>query len=119
MYRRDFLKQSAAALAVSRLPRFAEQLADTPKRVALIGTGWYGKTDLLRLVQVAPVNVVSLCDVDKRMLADAADLVATRQVSKKRPRTYSDYRELLRERDVDIVLIGTPDHWHALPMIEA
>jgi predicted dehydrogenase len=119
MYRRDFLKQSAAALAVSRLPRFAEQLADTPKRVALIGTGWYGKTDLLRLVQVAPVNVVSLCDVDTRMLADAADLVATRQVSKKRPRTYSDYRELLRERDVDIVLIGTPDHWHALPMIDA
>ena len=119
MYRRDFLKQSAAALAVSGLPRYAQQLADTRKRVALIGTGWYGKADLLRLVQVAPVNVVSLCDVDTRMLSDAADLVATRQVSKKRPRTFTDYRELLRERDVDIVLIGTPDHWHALPMIEA
>ena len=119
MYRRDFLKQSAAALAVSGLPRYAQQLADTRKRVALIGTGWYGKADLLRLVQVAPVNVVSLCDVDTRMLSDAADLVATRQVSKKRPRTFTDYRELLRERDVDIVLIGTPDHWHALPMVEA
>ena len=95
MYRRDFLKQGAAALAVSRFPRYVEQLADTRKRVGLIGTGWYGKSDLLRLIQVAPVNVVSLCDVDKRMLSDAADLVATRQASKQKPRTYSDYREML------------------------
>jgi predicted dehydrogenase len=87
--------------------------------VGLIGTGWYGKADLLRLIQVAPVNVVSLCDVDKQMLADAADLVATRQVSKKKPRTFGDYRQMLGERDLDIVIIGTPDHWHALPMIEA
>lgn len=119
MYRRDFIKQSAAALAVSSLPAYAGQLAETRKRVGLIGTGWYGKVDLLRLIQVAPVEVVSLCDVDKQMLSDAANLVATRQLSKKKPRTYSDYRAMLRERDLDIVLIGTPDHWHALPMIEA
>jgi len=90
-----------------------------PRRVGLIGTGWYGKADLLRLIQVAPVNVVSLCDVDSQMLADAADLVATRQVSRRKPRTYHDYRDMLREKDLDIVLIGTPDHWHALTMIEA
>ena len=119
MYRRDFIKQSAALLAVSGLPSYAGQLGDMKKRVGLIGTGWYGKSDLLRLVQVAPVEVVSLCDVDKQMLSDAAELVATRQLSKKRPRTYSDYREMLKERDLDIVLVGTPDHWHALPMIEA
>ena len=118
MHRRDFLTTSAAALAFSSFP-FAEQLSDTPKRVGLIGAGWYGKTDLLRLVQVAPVEVVSLCDVDKRMLADAAALVATRQVSKKTPRTYTDYREMLKERDLDIVIIVTPDHWHALAMIDA
>ena len=53
------------------------------------------------------------------MLADAADLVASRQLSKKMPRTYSDYRAMLKEKDLDIVLIATPDHWHALPMIEA
>ena len=67
------------ACALSSLPAYAGQLADTRKRVGLIGTGWYGKSDLLRLIQVAPVEVVSLCDVDKRMLAEAADLVATRQ----------------------------------------
>ena len=89
------------------------------KRVGLIGCGWYGKIDLLRLIQVAPVEVVSLCDVDSQMLSNAADIVASRQLSKKKPRLYSDYRKLLHERDLDIVLIGTPDHWHALNMIEA
>src|SRR5918999_761861 len=119
MDRRDFLKHSAAAFAASSVPAYAEQLADTRKRVGLIGSGWYGKADLLRMIQVAPVDVVSLCDVDRRMVDAAADLVATRQASKKRPRTYGDYREMLRARDLDIVLIDTPDHWHALPMIEA
>ncbi len=119
MYRRDFIKQSAALLAVSGLPTYVGQLGDMKKRVGLIGSGWYGKSDLLRMVQVAPIEVVSLCDVDKQMVSDAADLVATRQLSKKRPRVYSDYRAMLKERDLDIVLVGTPDHWHALPMIEA
>ena len=118
MHRRDFLKQSAAAFTFSRVP-YAEQLADTRPRVGLIGTGWYGKADLLRLIQVAPVEVVSLCDVDKQMLTNAAEIVASRQASKKSPRTYTDYREMLKERDLDIVIIVTPDHWHALPMIDA
>src|SRR5205814_4706443 len=67
----------------------------------------------------APVEVVSLCDVDKKMLAEAAEIIATRQASKKKPRTYTDYREMLKEKDLDIVLIATPDHWHSLAMIAA
>jgi predicted dehydrogenase len=117
--RRQFLLTSAAALAWSRRPGYAAELADAKKRVGLIGCGWYGKCDLLRLIQVAPVEVVSLCDVDKRMLADAAEQVAARQASHKTPRTYGDYRQMLREKDLDMVLIATPDHWHALPMIAA
>ena len=120
MNRRHFLQTgTTAAFALSTLPSYAAEFADARKRVGLIGTGWYGKADLLRLIQVAPVDVVSLCDVDKRMLSDAADLVATRQLSKKKPRTYADYREMLKEKDLDVVLIATPDHWHALPMIAA
>jgi predicted dehydrogenase len=89
------------------------------KRVAIIGPGWYGKLDLFRMIQVAPVEVVSVCDVDSQMAADAADQIAGRQLSGKRPRIFSDYRKLLKEKDFDIVIIDTPDHWHALPMIEA
>src|SRR5687767_4076767 len=119
MNRRDFVKAGAAGLALSALKSYAAEFADQKKRVGLIGTGWYGKCDLLRLIQVAPVEVVSLCDVDKKMLAEAADIVASRQASKKKPRTYADYREMLKEKDLDIVLVETPDHWHALPMMEA
>jgi len=113
MDRRQFLLSLAAA---SSALAFDDQKR---RRVGLIGCGWYGKSDLFRLIQVAPVEVVSLCDVDKRMLSDAADMVATRQVSKKRPRIYSDYRKMLAEKDLDIVEVATPDHWHALTMIEA
>jgi len=90
-----------------------------PKRVGLIGAGWYGKSDLWRLIQVAPVEVISICDVDKHMLAGAVEIASQRQKSKRKPRTYTDYREMLKEKDLDIVLIGTPDHWHALATIAA
>src|SRR5438445_8803259 len=112
MNRRQFLGTSAAALAWSRLPAHAAELFDAKPRVGLIGTGWYGKCDLLRLIQVAPVEVVSLCDVDRNMLAEAADIVSQRQASHKKPRTYHDYRQMLKEKDLDMVLIATPDHWH-------
>ena len=119
MNRRQFVYTSAAGLAWLGGAR-AEQTADQKKlRVGLIGCGWYGKTDLFRLIQVSPVEVVSLCDVDSRMLAEAAELTSQRQASHKKPRTYGDYREMLAEKDLDIVLVGTPDHWHALAMIEA
>jgi predicted dehydrogenase len=85
----------------------------------LIGCGWYGKSALFRLLQIAPVEVVSLCDVDSKMLAEAAEMVAARQKSGKKPRTYGDYREMLKRERLDIVHIATPDHWHALAMIAA
>src|SRR5512136_793774 len=119
MNRRKFIQVGAAGLALSALGNYAAEFADPKKRVGLIGCGWYGKCDLLRLIQVAPVQVVSLCDVDKRMLAEAAEVVAARQLSRKKPRTYADYRAMLKEKDLDIVLVATPDHWHALPMIAA
>ncbi len=123
MKRRDFLHTGSAAglaLSATTFAGYAEGQADAkPKRVGLIGTGWYGKVDLLRLIQVSPVEVVSLCDVDRKMLDEAAEIVASRQRSGKKPRTYTDYREMLKEKDLDIVLIATPDHWHALPMIAA
>src|SRR5262245_2567688 len=120
MNRRKFLQLGASGLALASLRHgFPAELVEAKKRVGLIGTGWYGKADLLRLIQVAPVEVVSLCDVDKQMLADAAEIVSQRQLSKQKPRTYHDYREMLKEKDLDMVLIATPDHWHALPMIAA
>jgi predicted dehydrogenase len=116
MTRRDLLKAGLALGAASSAIAFAD---DKVRRVGIIGPGWYGKSDLLRMVQVSPIEVVSMCDVDSKMLSEAADLVSTRQASKKKPRTFSDYREMLKQKDLDIVIVDTPDHWHALAMIAA
>ena len=97
--RRRFLQAASASLALSALGADGlDVINQKPKRVGLIGTGWYGKSDLFRLIQVAPVEVVSLCDVDKHLLAEAAQLVSQRQKSRKTPRTYSDYQQMLKEK---------------------
>src|ERR1043165_4772294 len=111
--RRRFLQTASASLALSALGADALDIVNgKPKRVGLIGAGWYGKSDLWRLVQVAPVEIISICDPDKHMLAEAVEIASQRQKSKKKPRTYGDYREMLKEKDLDIVLVGSPDHWH-------
>ena len=119
--RRNFILGASAAFAATALRANGINVFNTPpaRRVALIGTGWYGKSDLFRLMQVAPIDVVALCDVDIHQLEQAADLVKLRQQNKKKPALFSDYRKLLIETKPDIVLIGTPDHWHALQTIDA
>lgn len=117
--RRFILDNSALALAAFGIDRFNLLPLNAAKRVALIGTGWYGKNDLFRLMQVAPINVVALCDVDEQQLNNASTMVSQRTKDKKRPHLYRDYRKLLAEQKPEIVLVGTPDHWHALITIDA
>lgn len=119
--RRHFIKGTSAALLLSSVPSYGFNFFkdETPKKVALIGCGWYGTSDLLRLIQIANVEVTSLCDVDSNFLNEVAVLVSERQKNGKKPKLYSDYRKMLAKEKLDIVLIGTPDHWHALTCIEA
>lgn len=119
--RRQFIKGASAALLLSSWAAHASSIFNPNKtyRVGLIGAGWYGKSDLFRLIQVADIDVVALCDVDKKMLTAAGDLVSKRQKSRAIPKLYGDYRKMLAENKLDIVLIGSPDHWHALQAIEA
>ena len=120
MNRRDFVKTSAAGLlSLAAAPYLYGATGQNRHRVGVIGCGWFGKVNLLRFVQVAPVEVVALCDVDRKMLADAPQSSPAGRHRRRRPRTYTDYREMLKEKDLDIVIVGTPDHWHALPMIAA
>ncbi|HSF52655.1 MAG TPA: Gfo/Idh/MocA family oxidoreductase [Algoriphagus sp.] len=119
--RREFLKGSTALMSLASFGLLGMDFKDRegPLKVALIGTGWYGKSDLFRLIQVADVEVVGLCDVDSKQLADAGSLVATRQKSGKVPALYEDYKELLEKEKPEYVLIGSPDHWHALMAIDS
>jgi predicted dehydrogenase len=117
--RRRFLQSASATLALSTLGAHALDISGKPRRVGLIGAGWYGKSDLWRLKQVAPIEVVSMCDPDKNMLAGALGILKQRAPSAKEPRLYNDYREMLKQKDLDLVIIGSPDHWHALHCIAA
>jgi predicted dehydrogenase len=118
--RRRFLQATAGSLALSAVPAEARDIAaSSAKRVGLIGAGWYGKSDLWRLIQVSPVEVVSICDPDQRMLAEAIEIASQRQNSHHKPQGYGDYRQMLKDHQLDIVLVGSPDHWHALHAIAA
>jgi predicted dehydrogenase len=121
--RRRFMQTAAASTALAALPSLgAEALeiaAGKTRRVGLIGAGWYGPSDLWRLIQVAPVEVVAIADPDKNMLKSAVEIASQRQTSHAKPQTYNDYRDMLKQHEFDIVLIGSPDHWHALHAIAA
>jgi predicted dehydrogenase len=120
--RRDFLKKSASILALSSLSTLSTGFIGNtyPLRIAVIGTGWYGKSDLFRLLQIASCEVVALCDVDQKQLEEANTLLAQRQSQANPPKLYQDFRKLFdNHHSIDITIIGTPDHWHALQTIAA
>lgn len=122
IHRRTFLQTGAkAAMAwpILSWPVLNIPGLNGPYRVGLIGAGWYGKSDLFRLMQVADIQTLGICDPDRNMLEEAANLISARQPEKGRPKTFRDYREMLAADQYDIILIGSPDHWHALQAIAA
>ena len=118
--RRDFLKTTAAAAVV--LPTMGagalgKVSANDKINVALIGCKNMGWGDLTDLLQNSEIECVALCDIDQTILEDKkAELV---KMGRKAPVLYGDYRKLLDRKDVDVVIIGTPDHWHCLQMVDA
>lgn len=119
--RRKFIQNTSAVLTLSVLESKGLSFTNQGKRlrVGLIGAGWYGKSDLFRLMQVHDVDVVAICDVDNKHLQNAGKLISERQLSRKVPKLYNDYSKMLDEHQLDLVLIGTPDHWHARQAIDA
>ena len=120
--RRRFLRNTSlgvgAGLAVPNLflnKTFAAS-GENPSefvRVGVIGTGGQGLANMRAMMK----NIVAVCDVDKKHAEAAAAMVE--KANGKKPAIYSDYRKLLEDKSIDAVLNATPDHWHALPSIEA
>jgi predicted dehydrogenase len=89
-------------------------------RIALIGCGGMGRGDLRDFVKLPGVQCVALCDVDDAQAAVAQKEVLDADTVKQKPDLVTrDFRRVLDRKDVDAVVIGTPDHWHALPTILA
>lgn len=104
-------------MGLSALP-FLPALQRTEKyKLALIGCGWWGNNILYEAMKYGNCKVVGLCDVDQSALTSTRERV--KQHLGDNPRSYTDYRELLDREQPEIAIIGTPDHWHALPAIEA
>lgn len=124
--RRSFIKSSAAAaagigisssLSASILAPPSVLGANDKITVALIGARNMGWGDLKDILKQPNVVCKTLCDVDDGVLAEKAGLLV--RMSHKEPILEKDYRKVIADKDIDAVIVGTPDHWHCLPTVEA
>jgi predicted dehydrogenase len=127
--RRHFLKQTSTlvggvtllsaidnpAFAILKKP-FSPANQINIGAIGINGMGWANVTSALKQ---PGVNLVAVCDVDKNVIEKRLGDLAKLNVDASKVKTYNDYRKLLEQKDIDAVIIGTPDHWHALMMIHA
>jgi predicted dehydrogenase len=119
MNRRKFVKTTAASSLVAGLNYGTPILNAQPTkyRTAVIGSGWWGMNILREAMAAGQSKVVAMCDVDENQLNPA--VAEVQKLSGDQPKLYRDYRELLQKEKPEIVIVGTPDHWHSLMMIAA
>ncbi|MFA7155273.1 MAG: Gfo/Idh/MocA family oxidoreductase, partial [Proteiniphilum sp.] len=126
MERRKFIRNSASSVLAGLFAPsflhgsnwFANRTGANDKiNVALIGCRSMGWGDLSDFLIHPGIDCVALCDIDRDVLnRRAADLLKLRN---KKPALYGDYRKMLERKEIDAVIIGTPDHWHCLQMTDA
>ncbi len=121
--RRHFLGTTGTALAgigfgLALGPKALARSKGANERLnfGLIGCGGMGKANMYRFLDLGQ-DVGAICDVDSTHLDAASNDITKR--NKPAPKRYKDFRQLLEQKDIDAVIIGTPDHWHAIPFIAA
>ena len=124
--RRTFIRNSMAATAgigwTSSFPgalQAAGKMAAPSDQIniALIGCRSMGFGDLKNHLNIPGVKCIGLCDIDQNVLNEKAGEI--QKDYNQKPKLYADYRKLLENKDLHAVVIGTPDHWHCLPMVNA
>ena len=116
--RRNFIRTASLFAAGSVLP--IDAIANARMRippsdkiqVALVGGNSMGYNDLASFLKNPEVECVAVCDIDRNVLNRVSDNIA--KLDRPRPKLYIDYRKMLENKDIDVVIIGTPDHWHCL-----
>ncbi|MCX6336247.1 MAG: Gfo/Idh/MocA family oxidoreductase [Bacteroidetes bacterium] len=127
--RKKFLLQSSALLGGGLLASAVDNqvfaifnnriMPSDQLNVGVIGVNGMGWSDASSAIKIPGVNLVAICDIDKSVIQNRLNELTKKNIDISRIKIYSDYRKLLEQKDIDIVIIGTPDHWHALMMIEA
>jgi predicted dehydrogenase len=123
MKRRHFIKGAGTAFAGGMLMGH-ELLGGTRKvgaadkfNIAVIGCNGMGWSNTSSFLKMNDVDLVGICDVDANVITKRTSDYA--KLRKNKPKVYKDYRELLNNKDIDAVIIGTPDHWHCKMMVDA
>jgi predicted dehydrogenase len=119
--RRGFLKSVGGGLALGLTAANYRALAGVPPsdtiQMGFIGVGGMGTSRLKGFMEHPDVNVQAICDVDENHLNAALSLAE--KTRGRKPKGFGDFRRLLEMKEIDAVTVVTPDHWHALPAIEA
>ena len=121
--RRNFIKSGATAAAgLGIISSLSATIAScTPGKrltVGLVGCNGMGFTDLMVFLENPQIECIALCDVDENVLNKRAAEVEKLR-GKRPPNLYKDWRKLIENKDIDVVIIGTPDHWHCMIMVAA
>ncbi len=127
--RKKFLFQASALTAGTMLASamsndvfaiFKNKIAPSDQvNIGVIGINGMGWSDLVAILKVPGVNLVALCDIDKNVLDKRMGELAKLNVDASKVKTFNDHRRLLEMKEIDAVIIGTPDHWHCLQMVDA
>ena len=127
--RKKFLHQSslllgggllAGSLPNSAFAIFKNSISPSDQlNIGAIGINGMGWSNVNAALKVPGVNLVAVCDVDKSVIDKRLGDLSKKNVDISKIKVYDDYRKLLDQKDIDAVIIGTPDHWHALIMIHA
>lgn len=119
MKRRHFIKNTtAAAGGFFFAPAILKSSRPNDKvNIGVIGCNGMGWSNTFSLLKIKDVDLVAICDIDKNVIQKRVEDHS--RLRKNKPATYGDYRELLNNRNIDAVVIGTPDHWHCKIMVDA
>jgi predicted dehydrogenase len=120
--RRTFLKNSGTAvMGMGLISSLSSATASFPAsdkvKVGLVGCNGMGFADLSTFLKFPQVECIALCDVDENVLNKRAAEVE--KIQGKKAVLYRDWRKLIENKDIDVVIVGTPDHWHCLIMVAA
>lgn len=127
--RRKFLGQSASLAAGATLLSAFDNSAfaifknavspSDQLNIGAIGINGMGWANVKAALKVPGVNLIAICDVDQNVIADKQKEMKEMNVDASKVKVYNNYKALLDQKDIDAVIIGTPDHWHALIMVDA
>ncbi len=121
--RRDFIRTASvvaagSVLSLDALSKARLGVAANDKiQVGLIGARSQGFANLVSLLKNPEVECVALCDIDKNILTNQTNALI--KLGHPQPKLYVDYRKMLENKDIDLVIIGTPDHWHCLQFVHS